>query len=105
MPDFAVNPPHLPYRTVANRWRTAQRVQERIQTGRRGAYRERLSAANIGSDHVNLGHGEYTVHDRGSLLFNHFVDGRVYIVIEIFFPLPDVCGVLAIIQRGFSMSI
>lgn len=73
--EFVVNPSRLPHRTVADRRRTAQRVQDRFQTGRRGPQRRRLSAANIGSDHVNLGHGEYTVSGRGSLLFNNLVDG------------------------------
>lgn len=82
VPEFVVNPSRSPYRSVANRRRTAQRVQERIQTGRRGVRRPRLSAANVGSDHVNSGHGEYAARDR--LLINHFVVGRVYIAHGIF---------------------
>lgn len=100
MPEIAVNPSRLPYRSVANRRRTAQRVQKRIQTGRRGVHQQRLSAANIGLDHVNLGHGEYAVRDRDSLLFDHFVDGRVYIAHRIFFPRPDRDGVYATVDTG-----
>lgn len=68
MLEFACVLSLLPHRIVANRRRNALRVQDRVRTGRLGAHRRRLSAANIGSDHVNLGHGEYAVHDRGSLL-------------------------------------
>lgn len=82
--EFVVNPPHLPYRIVANRRRTAQRVQKRIQTGHRGTRRPRLSAANIGSDHVNLGHGECTVYDHGSLLFTILLTAVFTLCTEIF---------------------
>lgn len=73
--EFAVNPSRLPHRTVADRRRTAQRVQERFQAIHRGAQERRLSAAIIGSDHVNFGHGEYTVGGCDSLLFDYLVDG------------------------------
>jgi len=73
--EFAVNPSRLPHRTAADRRRTAQRVQERFQTVHRGAQERPLSAAIIGSDHVNFGHGEYTVSGCDSLLFNYLVDG------------------------------
>lgn len=105
MLEFACDLSFLPHRIVANRRRSALRVQERVRTGRLGAHRRRLSAANIGSDHVNLGHGEYAVHDRGSLLFDHFVDGRVYIAHGNYFPRPGHGGVTPTHFVGFSTAI
>lgn len=86
MSEFAVNSSRLPHRTVADRRRTAQRVQKRFQTVRRGAQGQRLSAAIIGSDHVNFGHGEYTVSGCDSLLFNNLVDGPCLHCVPTFFP-------------------
>lgn len=106
VPEFVVNPSRLPYRTVVDHRRTAQRVQDRFQTGRRGPQRRRLSAANIGSDHVNLGHGEYTVSGRGSLLFNNLVDGPCLHCVPkfFFFPRPHRNGGLSTADAGFSGS-
>ncbi|KAL4132281.1 hypothetical protein QTP88_009468 [Uroleucon formosanum] len=88
--EFAVNPSRLPHRTVADRRRTAQRVQERFQAIHRGAQERRLSAAIIGSDHVNFGHGEYTVSGCDSLLFNYLVDGPCLHCVPKFFFLRTV---------------
>lgn len=102
MSEFAVNPSRLPHRTVADRRRTAQRVQERFQTVHRGAQERPLSAAIIGSDHVNFGHGEYTVSGCDSLLFNYLVDGPCLHYVPKFFFLRAVCnGVFTTAAHGF----
>jgi len=103
--EFAVNPSRLPHRTVADRRRTAQRVQERFQTVHRGAQERPLSAAIIGSDHVNFGHGEYTVSGCDSLLFNYLVDGPCLHCVPKFFFLRAFCnGVFTTAAYGFPCS-
>lgn len=83
--EFAVNPSRLPHRTVADRRRTAQRVQERFRTDRRRAQWRRLSASTIGSDHVNSD----TVSTRTAAAAAYFLTisstARVYIAHRKFF--------------------
>jgi len=102
--EFAVNPSRLPHRTVADRRRTAQRVQERFQTVHQGAQERRLSAAIIGSDHVNFGHGEYTVSGCDSLLFTISATAVFTLRTEFFFFRAVCNGAFATALHGFPCS-